>query len=185
MLLRQYAAFSLTVSSTANAHFEPATEVACLQGYPYPRPASSFCFVGGETWLFEDASWQGVENLLDLSVQLPAGRLSTSSLTLAPASVMQALEAAGIDCGSFPPPQDWTPVLGIGSNGSPEQLARKYPPSKFPQAVIPVVRCALKDFDVCYAPLIASYGSVTGAPRNCDCNCPGHHEETINRFQSV
>lgn len=53
-------------------------------------------------------------------------------------------------------------MLGIGSNGSPEQLARKFPPSQFPQAVIPTVRCALKDFDVVYAPLISSYGSCTG-----------------------
>ena len=77
-------------------------------------------------------------------------------------SVAQGLAAIGIDYASLPSPHSWTPVLGIGSNGSPEQLARKYLPAKFPNAVIPTVRCALRDFDVVYAPLISSYGSCTG-----------------------
>ena len=80
------------------------------------------------------------------------------------ASVKQVLRNANVTVEALPPPQAWTAVLGIGSNGSPEQLARKFPPSKFPQAVIPAVRCALQDFDVVYAPLIASYGSCTGRP---------------------
>lgn len=75
---------------------------------------------------------------------------------------MQALQAQGIDASSLPEAQLWTPVLGIGSNGSPEQLARKFLVAKYPHAVIPTVRCALKDFDVVYAPLISSYGSCTG-----------------------
>ena len=55
------------------------------------------------------------------------------------------------------------PVLAIGSNGSPQQLARKFPASKFPSGVlIPVVRAVLEDFDVVYAPLIAAYGACAG-----------------------
>ena len=58
---------------------------------------------------------------------------------------------------------DFVPVLAIGSNGSPQQLARKFPPSKFPDGVlIPVVRAVLEGFDVVYAPLLAAYGACAG-----------------------
>ena len=57
-----------------------------------------------------------------------------------------------------------TPVLAVGSNAAPAQLARKFPAEQFPDGVvIPVLRCVLPDFDVVYAPLISSYGSCTGA----------------------
>lgn len=40
--------------------------------------------------------------------------------------------------------------------------ARKFPPSLFPGgAVVPVVQCVLRGFDVVYAPLLSSYGSAT------------------------
>ena len=56
-----------------------------------------------------------------------------------------------------------TPVLAVGSNAAPTQLARKFPAELFPDGVvIPVLRCVLPDFDVVYAPLISSYGSCTG-----------------------
>jgi len=50
------------------------------------------------------------------------------------------------------------PVLALGSNASPEQLGRKF--ANFSRVRIPVVYCTLRDFDVGYAPLITSYGSV-------------------------
>lgn len=56
-----------------------------------------------------------------------------------------------------------TPVLAVGSNAAPAQLARKFPSKRFPDGVvIPILRCVLPDFDVVYAPLISSYGSCTG-----------------------
>ena len=55
-------------------------------------------------------------------------------------------------------------LQGIGSNAAPEQLQRKFPPDMFTTVVVPVVRCVLRDFDVVYAPLVAGYGSCTGAP---------------------
>ncbi len=59
---------------------------------------------------------------------------------------------------------NFVPVLAVGSNGSPQQLARKFPASKFPAGVlVPVVRAVLEDFDVVYAPLFAAYGSCAGA----------------------
>jgi len=58
---------------------------------------------------------------------------------------------------------NFVPVLAVGSNGSPQQLARKFPPAKFPNGVlIPVVRAVLEDFDVVYAPLLAAYGACAG-----------------------
>mmetsp|Transcript_3958 Transcript_3958/g.24935 ORF Transcript_3958/g.24935 Transcript_3958/m.24935 type:complete len:288 (+) Transcript_3958:272-1135(+) len=50
------------------------------------------------------------------------------------------------------------PVLAVGSNASPVQLGRKF--AKLSVVNIPVVTCTLRDFDVGYAPLITSYGSV-------------------------
>jgi len=68
--------------------------------------------------------------------------------------------------GAAPAAEPWTPVLAIGSNAGPEQLARKFPPEMFPAGVVvPAVRAVLEDFDVVYAPLISSYGSCTGAAR--------------------
>ena len=64
-----------------------------------------------------------------------------------------------------PEQADLKPVLAVGSNAAPAQLARKFPLRLFPAGVtIPVLRCVLPDFDVVYAPLISSYGSCTGQP---------------------
>ena len=61
------------------------------------------------------------------------------------------------------------PVLAVGSNQSPQQLARKFPPvtkdrqSKDGQSgwgEIPVIRVGLKDFDTVYSPHLTAYGSV-------------------------
>lgn len=48
-------------------------------------------------------------------------------------------------------------VLGIGSNGAPVQLARKYGPAA---AVLPVLRARLSGVVVAYAPVVAAYGSI-------------------------
>lgn len=71
------------------------------------------------------------------------------------------------------PGQKLTPVLAVGSNAAPVQLARKFPKSMFPDGVvIPVLRCVLPDFDVVYAPLISSYGSCTGeSTSNSSAHC--------------
>lgn len=65
-----------------------------------------------------------------------------------------------------------TPVLAVGSNAAPAQLARKFPAELFPDGVvIPVLRCVLPDFDVVYAPLISSYGSYTGTAEHATVCC--------------
>lgn len=55
-----------------------------------------------------------------------------------------------------------TPVLAIGSNRSPEQLARKFAEFATPCAVI-IAKAALKDFDVVYGSGLSGYGAVGGA----------------------
>lgn len=60
----------------------------------------------------------------------------------------------------LPAPYDFAgrvPVVGIGSNRSPLQLARKYGAS----AEIPVTWAVLDGFDVVYAAHVSYYGSVT------------------------
>lgn len=56
-----------------------------------------------------------------------------------------------------------TPVIGYGSNQSPEQLRRKYGANQSP---IPVQRAWLDDHDVVYSAHFASYGSLPAALRH-------------------
>ena len=51
-----------------------------------------------------------------------------------------------------------TPVLAVGSNQSPEQLARKFPGDGW--SPIPVIRVRLRGYDSVYSPHIASYGAI-------------------------
>lgn len=51
------------------------------------------------------------------------------------------------------------PVIGCGSNRSPEQLARKF--ADFETVSIPVQRAWLEEFDTVYAAHITGYGSVS------------------------
>ena len=74
-----------------------------------------------------------------------------------PKSVARALEAAGAD-----PRARRTPVLAIGSNRAPVQLARKFHDFEAPSAVV-VAKATLFDFDVVYGAGIAGYGAVGGA----------------------
>ena len=50
------------------------------------------------------------------------------------------------------------PVLAVGSNQSPQQLARKFPRADW--GPFPVIRVRLCDFDSVYSPHIASYGAI-------------------------
>jgi len=53
---------------------------------------------------------------------------------------------------------DRVPILAVGSNQSPEQLARKFSGPQW--SAIPVIRAQLADFDTVYSPHITSYGSI-------------------------
>ena len=68
------------------------------------------------------------------------------------------------------------PVLAYGSNASPESLAWKFPDQR--DAVLPLVRGALRDFDVVYSSHIAVYGSIPATLQRS----PGTAVETFVAF---
>lgn len=128
----------------------PVSEIlARALGYPYPRPPSSFVFHGGSAHAFDDAAWPPAGALRSpacvAALALPCPRASAATL-----AALQATSSAGL-----------TPVLAIGSNAGPEQLARKFGGPAFQATAIPSTRALLRGFDVVYAPLLSSYGSVT------------------------
>ncbi|KAK9917227.1 hypothetical protein WJX75_002070 [Coccomyxa subellipsoidea] len=133
--------------------FSRALDIARLaraKGYPYARPSSSFLYVSGSAYLFEDAAWRGIEQLGSLHITSPDGTQGRAE---------NVLEKLGVE---WSPNDPRTPVLAVGSNAGPEQLLRKYPPVLFRDGVmIPCVRCILADFDVAYSPCITSYGSCS------------------------
>jgi len=59
---------------------------------------------------------------------------------------------------AFPDVGRLTPVLAVGSNQSPEQLARKFPGADW--APIPVARVTIANFDTVYSAHITTYGSI-------------------------
>lgn len=139
---------------TASAPPPPVSDaerLARAKGYPYPRPNSSFVYVNGQTYEFDDSQWMGAGGLEWLKTSTPFGELSI-------AQVLKNHDAKW----ELTREEPLTPVLAVGSNAAPDQLARKFPQQLFPEGVvIPVLRCVLPDFDVVYAPLISSYGSCT------------------------
>ncbi|DBB14910.1 TPA: hypothetical protein ACH3X3_004508 [Trebouxia sp. C0006] len=121
------------------------------KGYPYPRPDSSFVYINGQTYEFDDSQWLGAGGLEWLKTDTLQGHLSIAQVLKNHNTEWKLTKEAKL-----------TPVLAVGSNAAPAQLARKFPAELFPDGVvIPVLRCVLPDFDVVYAPLISSYGSCT------------------------
>lgn len=142
------------------ANATTAERLARAKGYPYARPSTSFIFCNGAAYTFADSDWVtpsqwsgSLQHLLQLQVTAPDGTSSRLSDVLAQQGVKQSVLAADTPL---------TPILAIGSNAGPEQLARKFPLDLFPDGVVvPVIQCVLQDFDVVFAPLISSYGSAT------------------------
>jgi hypothetical protein len=62
------------------------------------------------------------------------------------------------DPSAFPDVFGRTPVLAVGSNQSPEQLARKFPSADWGE--IPTSRVHLQDFDTVYSAHVTGYGSI-------------------------
>ncbi|HEX8073477.1 MAG TPA: hypothetical protein VF545_00710 [Thermoleophilaceae bacterium] len=66
-----------------------------------------------------------------------------------------------------------TPVLAYGSNASPASLGWKFPDER--EAVVPLLRGRIRDFDVVYSAHIAVYGSVPATLQRS----PGTEAETF------
>jgi hypothetical protein len=56
------------------------------------------------------------------------------------------------------------PVAAVGSNASPSQLGRKFPPHGALTQTIPVLYTELQDFDSVYAARVSKYGSIPATP---------------------
>jgi len=82
-------------------------------------------------------------------------------VTLLDATDVNAV-AAGLERVGANPRARRTPVLAIGSNRAPEQLARKFQDFEDPAAVI-LAKAQLAEFDVVYGAGVAGYGAVGGA----------------------
>uniref|UniRef100_A0A061RM69 Uncharacterized protein n=1 Tax=Tetraselmis sp. GSL018 TaxID=582737 RepID=A0A061RM69_9CHLO len=122
------------------------------KGYPYERPPTSYFLLRETPYCFRDNAWTGNSNCLDIDLTR-LGR-KEQRMSLADALVLE-------DISWLPSDVNWTAVLAVGSNAGYSQLCRKFPPELFPDGVvIPVVKAVLRDFDVCYAPIVTSYGSV-------------------------
>eukprot|EP00667_Euglena_gracilis_P012772 EG_transcript_13126 len=121
------------------------------KGYPYWRPPTSFIFINDKAYTFSNASWPGTSELSRLLVSDGGHAVSVEAV----------LRQREVPAAAASPNQRRTPILAIGSNAGVSQLQRKFPVDLFPAGVvIPVVQSLLLGFDVVYAPLIASYGSV-------------------------
>lgn len=56
------------------------------------------------------------------------------------------------------------PVAAVGSNASPSQLSRKFPPDGAVTEAIPVLYTEIRDFDSVYAARVSKYGSIPATP---------------------
>jgi len=97
---------------------------------------------------------------------VPSGRAERLALAFAYPFAIPEGSYLFLDGAVLPLPEDEdfrgrTPVLAVGSNQSPEQLARKFAHMKRPVRC-PVTRCRLADFDVVHATHVTRYGAIPG-----------------------
>lgn len=102
-----------------------------------------------------------------LAPPLPPSRPSPSALPLPlPLHPRRADEAAlkhgGVRLSATP--NHYQAVLGLGSNASPIQLARKFGTSGH---AIPVIQCVLQGWDVVYAAHVSFYAAATATLAPC------------------
>ncbi len=154
-LLLLTACLTVTASSDANPegiHSCAGLPYTCEElvqlgfTYPFPREAGSYLFVNGVAFPFVKVT----DRLLhDSIVRLP------DSTTM---RVGDLLATFGLETAAD---RQLIPVIGYGSNASPDQLTRKFVSANFPgSAVIPVMKGRLKDYDVVWTPLFVGYGAM-------------------------
>jgi hypothetical protein len=119
--------------------------VALGLSYPYPREPGSYLFVNGAAYPYAGLSHQ---SLMDATVR--AGGMALSARAL--------LDRLGLGGQAD---QVRTPVIAYGSNANVDALTRKFVTSGFPgQAVIPVIKGTLRNFDVTWSPELAFNGAM-------------------------
>lgn len=139
-----------------------ANPLARAYGYPYSRPVESFLYgVGG-----------------------PGTHVDLNPKVREHSTAQAVLDSTEILHSRLPISHRRTAVLAIGSNGSPEQLGRKYSSMSGKDGVIPVLAVELRGYDVVYSALITSYGSIcaTLVPADKD-TCVLLHVTMLTRDQ--
>ena len=119
-------------------------KLALAKGYPYPAPSHSYLFVNGTAYEIDAF---GDDPVLDGKIYVGDELLTTS----------RHLRRIGVH--NPDGLSQRSPVMALGSNASPEQLARKFA-GVDDDVIIPVLRGGLADFDVVYAAHFASYGAI-------------------------
>lgn len=132
---------------TAASDPAAAEAVARAKQYPFDLPKHSYVLVNGAVVPLRAFDMAAVGDSL---VGDDAGPLSLAHWLSA-----KGRSTAGLSARRHP-------VLAIGSNVSPEQLARKFR-GLGGELVIPVVRARMFDFDVVYSAHFARYGSIPAA----------------------
>lgn len=120
-----------------------ATALARAKDYPYTTPQFSYVFAGGVALALTDTGGD----------PLRRGRVTFDGREM---TTLEALKRLGLTADDSMEPR--IPVLAYGSNGAPEQLARKF--ANHDDRVFVVVRARLADFDVVYAPHFTRYGTI-------------------------
>ena len=114
--------------------------------YPFPREAGSYLFVNGAVYPYVKVTELLLE---DSTVRLPSGReISVRALL----TTLELEDQVAIKR---------TAVAAYGSNPSPQQLSRKFGSRRYSgDAVIPVMKGRLKDYDVVWTPVFVGYAAL-------------------------
>ncbi len=132
-----------------------AARVDFALAYPFEQAVGSYVFAEGEAWLLE--GWHGTDF---------AGAVIREGGTLR--ETLGPRLTADLDLPRMP-------VIAVGSNASPAQLARKYAAR---DDVIPTIRAWLPDHAVVYAAHITEYGSIPATLTQC----PGERVQVFVNF---
>ena len=81
----------------------------------------------------------------------------------------------------FPDVSERTPVLAVGSNQSPKQLAHKFPSTDWGE--IPTSRVHLQDFDTVFSAHVTSYGSIAATLHPAPGTCVSLYVNWLNQRQ--
>ncbi|KAA8490571.1 hypothetical protein FVE85_3490 [Porphyridium purpureum] len=143
-------------------------------GYPYARPDTSFVFARGRPWLLTRAAVLAAEALFCAPDTSEHKAPEWSDMRVQPLpwehnlrGEPQYADPVGLDevlghgwtqsMAEDDALADRIPVLAIGSNAAPEQLARKFSTGS---EVVVVILVRLYDYDIVFAPMVSAYGSV-------------------------
>lgn len=114
--------------------------------YPFPRETGSYLFVGGAAYPYVNVTSDLLE---DSTVRLPSGRVISVRRLLTKLRLEDQIATKR------------TPVVGYGSNPSPQQLSRKFSSRRFSgDAVIPVMKGSVKGYDVVWTPVFLGYAAL-------------------------